>query len=189
MNHLKSIPRVLPHSEPYYYLSSKQAPVCAQYPILKKYIPVLPCWIPHRTIADALGFSHEGIDNACHRYSRPYLWATEFENVHSLWNYEEPHFQINGIHYKGSEDYYQRQKPFPFCAETWDARRDHVMRIAISSKFNADHQLKQLLLSTQDHPLVSIKRDNYWGIFADGTGENKLALMLMELRTILRARH
>ena len=179
---LKTIPHQLPNSEPYYYLSQSQAPICRRYPLLQRYIPSLPCWVPHRIIADALGFTHDGINNALKRFSRPYLWATEFENVHSLWNYSEPHFVVDGVPYQGSEDYYQKQKPFPFCAQTWDAQRDDVMRIAIKHKFKASSPLTTLLASTLNHPLVSIKNDNYWGIHSNGLGENKLAQLLMELR-------
>ena len=40
---------------------------------------------------------------------RPYLWATEFENVHSLWRYKEPPITIDGRTYRWSEDFYRAQ--------------------------------------------------------------------------------
>ena len=178
--------QTLPNFElnrPYYYLSKAQKDICARYRILNRFVDVLPCWVPHEMVARALGHGTDGINNACSRLpSSYYLWATEFENVHSFWNFEEPSFTVDGVHYQGSEDFYQSQKPFPFDAEIWDARRDDVMRAAIRHKFNASTPLQELLISTHPYPLLSIKSCSYWGVQASGEGENKLAVLLMELR-------
>ena len=175
-------------NKPYYYLSKDQKDICARYPDLEHYIDDLPCWVPHTIVAQALGHGTSGIKNACTRLPRPYyLWATEFENVHSFWNFEEPSFTVDGVHYQGSEDFYQSQKPFPFDAEIWDKQRDDVMRVAIRHKFAASTSLRDLLISTHPFPLLSIKSDSYWGVIPSGEGENRLAELLMELRAELVA--
>ena len=131
----KSLPSSLPKNEPYYYLSKAQATVCLNYPILRPYITHLPCWVPHRRIADALGFSYKGIENALIRCNGiPYVWGTEFENVHSTWIFNEPPLEIEGRYYRCSESYYQAQKPQPYNDELWKTQRDDVMRTAISPR-------------------------------------------------------
>jgi len=90
--------------------------------------------------------------------------GNELENVHSYWYFDEPSFDVDGIHYTCSEDYYHRQKPRPFDSDLWDDQRDAVMRAAVRHKFGSDSDLHDLLLSTDPHPLCSIKDDDYWGI-------------------------
>ncbi|CAJ1434116.1 unnamed protein product, partial [Effrenium voratum] len=70
----------------------------------------LPCWVPHRCLADALGFSHGGIAAAEGALGRGYLWASEFENVHSLWPFREPGFTAHGVRFAGPEQFYQLHK-------------------------------------------------------------------------------
>ena len=186
-SYFKVLPTKLPDKQPYYYVSRRQYHICISKPILQPYADHLPCWIPHREVANALGYGELGINNALKRCpDGPYVWATEFENVHATWIFDEPELKINGMTYEGSEHFYQSQKPFPFDSVLWKAQRDDVMRVALHHKFSACGDLRALLLSTRHHPLLSIKRDSYWGVFSDGTGENKLAILLEELRTQLR---
>ena len=181
-----TLPSTLPAQQPYYYLSIQQQNICRTNPILAPYANHLPCWIPHRKIADAFGFSHTGIENALARLNgKPYVWGTEFENVHATWNFDEPSFIVNGVTYRDSESFYQRQKPVPFNPQYWDTKRDDIMRIAIQKKFNQCDKLKGLLLETHPHPMLSIKGDRYWGVGTDGIGSNRLAALLMQLRTQL----
>lgn len=182
---LRELPLELPGGEPYYYLSRKQWGICSRLEPLAPYAAFLPGWVPHRRVADALSLPHKGIDNAMRKLGgTPYVWGTEFENVHTLWHFEEPSITVNGCTYKGSENYYQRQKPNPFDEEMWMAQRDEVMRTAVREKF-AEPQLRRLLVSTHPHPLLSIKGDRYWGVEPSGQGENQLAVLLMELRDSL----
>ena len=187
-HYFKTLPNILPNNEPYYYLSKEQRSICESIDALRSYIPHLPCWAPHRVISNALGYGEIGIHNALQRsdFEQPYVWATEFENVHSTWNFDEPQIIVDGIQYEGSEAYYHSQKPFPFDSQLWHRQRDNVMKIAVYHKFTTSTLLKDLLLSTHNHPLLSIKRDRYWGVLPSGEGENKLAVLLMELRTNLR---
>jgi hypothetical protein len=69
----------------------------------------------------------------------------------------------------------------------WDAVRDDVVRKALRAKFTQNPKLKDILLSTGDRPLQEISSDSYWGIGRTKKGKNRLGLLLMELRSSLRA--
>jgi len=178
------LPPLLPCGEPYYYLSERQRRRCEQEPRLRRYASFLPGWVPHRVVAEALGHGCSGVDAALRRLG-PYVWGTEFENVHTTWAFSEPSFEVEGRRYECSEHFFHAQKRTPFDAAEWDCRRDSVMRTAVSMKFQ-DPELRRLLLSTHPHPLLSIKGDHYWGVSPSGKGCNKLAEILMELRSFLR---
>lgn len=173
-------------TEPLIYLSALQARVIQRrFPSLDEF--TLPAWVPQRLIARDLGYTTEGVKRAM-RITRgvPFLWATEFENVHDLWSYDEPRLVIGGRDYEGSENYYKEQQRAGRAAghdsAWWDARRDEIMRVAIRAKFNADPALHTLLCATVGHPLLAIKGDGYWGVDPRTGGTNRLAQLWMELR-------
>lgn len=69
----------------------------------------------------------------------------------------------------------------------WDAVKDGVMREAVQRKFEAHADLRATLLGTGDEELVeNAPGDFYWGCGADGSGQNRLGLILMEVRAALR---
>ena len=71
----------------------------------------------------------------------------------------------------------------------WENVKDDVMRTAVSAKFGAHPELRELLLRTGDAMLVEkTKSDYYWGCGSSGTGKNRLGQVLMELRAHLRSR-
>lgn len=172
----------LPTDEPLIiYLSALQADVVAGFSCLAGI--TLPAWVSHRQIAQAMGFSDECIGRALAMTGgAPYLWATEFENVHSVWRYHEPELVVGGVTYRDSEDYYHQQKPRPFNAQAWERAKDGVMRVAIRAKLEADPILRPLLCATKGFPLLSIKPDAYWGVDPRDGGRNRLAELWMELR-------
>ena len=70
----------------------------------------------------------------------------------------------------------------------WEAVKVDVMRQALRAKFTQRQELRELLLSTGDAKLVEhTANDNYWGDGGDGSGQNMLGRLLMELRSALRA--
>lgn len=95
--------------EPYYFLSAAQADKAAKYEALRPYAELLPGWLPHRLVAQALGYDNRGIDAAV-AVHQSYAWATEFENVHSFWDFVEPGFDFEGLRWAGSEQLYQALK-------------------------------------------------------------------------------
>lgn len=184
---LKSLPAAL--DEPYIFLSAKQASICDKHPPLAPYAPHLPAWVPQRKVSEALGHTTDGMTNALASLGgKPYVWATEFENVHSFWRFAEPTLRIDGVVYTCSEQYYHSQKPKPFDDAAWEAQRVDVMRRAVRAKVAASAEVRQLLLATGDHPLLSIKADRVWGFDPKRGGENMLAQLLEELRQELRLR-
>mgnify|MGYP001028942802 CR=1 FL=1 len=68
----------------------------------------------------------------------------------------------------------------------WLAVRDEVMRTALRAKFTQHEQLRALLLDTADAQLVEhAVNDHYWGDGGDGSGVNRLGLLLMQVRAEL----
>lgn len=70
----------------------------------------------------------------------------------------------------------------------WNEIRDQVMRRAVEAKFRQHLDLTRALLETGDELIVEhTSNDAYWADGGDGTGQNKLGLVLMEVRDQLRA--
>lgn len=70
----------------------------------------------------------------------------------------------------------------------WEKVKDDVMRGALAAKFAQHPPLTQLLLATGDAMIVEHTRnDSYWGDGGDGSGQNKLGILLVELREKLSA--
>lgn len=68
----------------------------------------------------------------------------------------------------------------------WNSVRVSVMREAVLAKFTQHEDLRELLLSTGDAKIVEhTDNDSFWGDGGDGSGENWLGRILMELRSSL----
>jgi ribA/ribD-fused uncharacterized protein len=125
-----------------------------------------------------------------------------------------PHpIKLNGKTWPTSEHYFQAQKfagteyeqeirlaKSPMIAarlgrsrkeplrKDWESAKETIMREALRAKFTQHPTLRSLLLSTGDETIVEhTENDNYWGDGGDGTGKNRLGILLMELRKALRA--
>ncbi len=60
------------------------------------------------------------------------------------------------------------------------------MRQGVLQKFKTHTDIYEILLSTGDELIVeNAPKDYYWGCGADGSGKNKLGLILIEVRKIL----
>jgi ribA/ribD-fused uncharacterized protein len=69
----------------------------------------------------------------------------------------------------------------------WESVKEAIMREALSAKFTQHPGLRSLLLSTGAETIVEhTENDDYWGDGGDGTGKNRLGILLMELRDKLR---
>jgi hypothetical protein len=69
----------------------------------------------------------------------------------------------------------------------WETVKDDVMRQGVKCKFATHAPIRELLLSTGDEELIeNAPGDYYWGCGKNGTGQNKLGLILMEVRAELR---
>lgn len=71
----------------------------------------------------------------------------------------------------------------------WESVRLDVMREIIRAKHEQHQYVKVKLLETGDREIVEDSwRDDFWGTGPDGTGQNWLGKLWMELRDEIRAR-
>ena len=71
--------------------------------------------------------------------------------------------------------------------ENWAAIKEQVMLKGLRAKFEQHPDLQERLLRTGDRLLAEhTKNDNYWGDGGDGTGENRLGHLLMQVRAELQ---
>lgn len=174
------------------YLSEMQKPVCRLKPGLAKLADALPGWVPQRVVARAFNYSLQGLQKArVHLNGRPHVWATEFENVHDTWRFQEPTIDIKDMEGKSwvgadPEEYYQSQKRFfmsngKLDVKRWNDHRAGIMAIVVNAKLDNSDTVRTLLEATGSHPLLSIKSDQYWGFDPKKGGKNMLA-KLYDLR-------
>lgn len=79
-----------------------------------------------------------------------------------------------------------RDRALPLRSD-WIQVKDNVMRKAVLQKFRTHADIREILLATEDEVLVENSPiDYYWGCGQDGSGKNKLGLILMEVREVLR---
>ncbi|MBW7884116.1 MAG: NADAR family protein [Caldilineaceae bacterium] len=70
----------------------------------------------------------------------------------------------------------------------WDTVRDEVMLRALRAKFDQHAGLRAQLLATGDAQLIENSySDLYWGDGGNGSGQNRLGHLLMQVRDELRA--
>lgn len=127
-------------------------------------------------------------------------------------NFSKHSFEINRQPWQTVEHYFQAQKflgtpreyeiqiastptaakimgndrAFPIRAD-WDAVKDDFMREAVRAKFTQHEDIRAILLGTGSEVLIeAAPNDYYWGCGKDGTGQNKLGIILMEVRDELR---
>ena len=71
----------------------------------------------------------------------------------------------------------------------WESIKDNVMREAVMAKFTQHDAVRELLLATGQAKIVEhTANDAYWGDGGDGSGQNMLGRILMEVRAKLRER-
>jgi N-glycosidase YbiA len=69
----------------------------------------------------------------------------------------------------------------------WLLVKERIMLEAVYAKFSQNTHLRELLLSTGDKILIEhTENDEIWGDKLDGTGTNKLGIILMVVRDVLR---
>jgi ribA/ribD-fused uncharacterized protein len=78
----------------------------------------------------------------------------------------------------------ERHRPL---RKDWEEVKEAIMMTALRAKFTQNVGPRNVLLSTGNHPLVEhTKNDGYWGDNGDGTGKNRLGVLLVQLRNELR---
>ncbi|MGL4619273.1 NADAR family protein [Chroococcidiopsis sp.] len=137
----------------------------------------------------------------------------EREKPYGCFSNFSPHgFMLDELYWATSEHYFQAQKfvgtPYlekirqtktpkdaanmgrdrslPLRSD-WEQVKDDVMRAGVLQKFKTHTDIREILLSTGDEVLVENSPiDYYWGCGKDGSGQNKLGQILVEVREIFR---
>ena len=77
-----------------------------------------------------------------------------------------------------------RQNPL---RQDWEEIKNKVMLQALRMKFSQNPEIAKELLATGDAILIEHTRnDDYWADGGDGSGKNKLGLLLMQIREELK---
>ena len=85
--------------------------------------------MPARLVAAALGHGDRAIVSAERALGGPYLWASEFENVHATWvGFSEPGFSLGGRRWAGAEQLFQAHKLGDAGDAIFEARADEFAR-------------------------------------------------------------
>lgn len=127
-------------------------------------------------------------------------------------NFSAHGFELDGLYWSTSEHYFQAQK-FPKTPDAeqirlvkspkeaakmgrertrplrpdWEQVKDDIMRQAVLRKFETHADIREILLDTKDAEIIENSPiDYYWGCGANGSGKNRLGIILMEVRDILR---
>ncbi len=79
-----------------------------------------------------------------------------------------------------------RDRSMPLRAD-WEMVKVDIMAAAVLKKFTTHAEPRALLLSTNERSLVeAAPGDYFWGAGQDGTGENHLGRILMDVRRQMR---
>lgn len=123
-------------------------------------------------------------------------------------NFYEAPFVVNGVTYPTNEHFFQSQKFAGTSAEqyilslstpaetakegkrrdfplrkNWEEVKEEIMLIGLRAKFSQNDEIRKKLLNTGDAVLIeNSPYDYYWGAGADGSGKNRLGVLLMQVR-------
>jgi ribA/ribD-fused uncharacterized protein len=126
-------------------------------------------------------------------------------------NFARYPIHVDGREWSTSEHYFQAQKfagrpeeeqvraspsardaarlgrTLPGLRRDWDAVKDEVMLRALKAKFTQHAELRAQLVATGDSVIVEhTSNDAYWADGGDGSGLNRLGVLLMQVRAELR---
>ena len=136
------------------------------------------------------------------------------EPYYEFTNFYERGFKLDGLSWKTSEHYFQAQKfvdkncligqnvkDQPSAREAfqiarkndglkradWESAKVDIMKTCLKAKFTQNKDLEALLVGTGNAKLIEhTSNDKYWGDGDDGSGQNMLGRLLMELREELK---
>lgn len=92
-----------------------------------------------------------------------------------------------GRHAQPEEDTHRRHVIQQFkgavIRSDWEQVKETIMLYCLRLKFTTDEHCREVLMSTGNRPLVEHSPwDRYWGDGGDGTGENRLGRLLVQVR-------
>ena len=91
----------------------------------------------------------------------------------------------NILKIKKSTDVITYTKAYPYMCSNFCNLKDKVMKNGLTLKFYQNPHLRKKLINTSGPIIVDID-DSYWGIGKNKKGENKLGLLLQEVREELK---
>lgn len=116
----------------------------------------------------------------------------------NIWKTSEHYFQAQKFHNSRYEEVIRlldnpmevakmgRDRNLPLRKD-WEEVKDSVMKRANLEKFKQNTEILEILFSTGNEKIVeNTVNDYYWGCGKNGTGKNKLGIILMEVREELR---
>ena len=143
----------------------------------------------------------------------PIYFYSKTASFFELSNFSPHGFESHGVFWPTVEHYFQAQK-FPShpayqekirralkpgdaktlgrsravsLREDWEMAKDEIMRRALRAKFTTHRALRLLLLETGERELIeNAPNDSCWGCGRNGSGKNRLGVLLMELRAEFR---
>jgi ribA/ribD-fused uncharacterized protein len=114
-------------------------------------------------------------------------WATT-EHYFQAQKFADPEHQAKIRAASDPGDAARLGRRLPGLRADWEQVKDEVMLTALRAKFTQHDRLGRMLLSTGSAVLIEhTKNDVYWADGGDGSGQNRLGVLLMQLREELRA--
>lgn len=127
------------------------------------------------------------------------FYPSPFSLAKKLYKTNEHYFQSQK--FEGHPEHHQRIIDAPTPAQAfrlgrdrkvprradWDAVKEDVMYEGLRMKFEVHKELREKLLETGNKKIVEHTfKDKYWADGGDGSGKNRLGVLLMKLREEIR---
>ena len=122
-----------------------------------------------------------------------------FKLAGKVWPTSEHYFQAQKFLNEAIQEEIRREKSPMIAARMgrdrkkplrrdWEAVKDEIMLNAVRAKFTQHADIRAILLATGDAKLIEhTAKDRYWADGGDGSGQNRLGEILMQVRAELRA--
>ena len=104
-----------------------------------------------------------------------YAFAVE----HDRWDLAQ---QIKSARNAAEAKNLSKKIPIHQIASGWNEKKVDIMKEILEEKFNQCQQFREKLKQTGKRPLVENTNNPFWARGPDGNGQNKLGVLLMELR-------
>ncbi len=139
-----------------------------------------------------------------------YFYSTREKPYGCFSNFSAHGFTLDDLWWPTSEHYFQAQKfvttDRPWCEkiqmaktpkqaakmgrdrthplrEDWEQVKEDIMLQGVLQKFKTHEELRQILLGTGEEAIIENSPiDYYWGCGKDGSGKNRLGVILMQVR-------
>lgn len=114
------------------------------------------------------------------------VWPTT-EHYFQAMKFDDPKLRKRIRTAAGPGEAARKGRRFPDLRDDWEDVKEEVMMNALRAKFTQHDKCRRILLGTGDAELVEhTKNDVYWADGGDGSGKNRLGVLLMRLREELR---